>query len=102
MKSTEKKMFLLLGASTVSAITLWSILPLTEPKNIQEVIPMIVWMFCSFATAVGIFISSIVLFLRGVYRLRHRYRESYRVYKYGLPTKFPKFFRFIAWLNTDD
>lgn len=102
MKSIEKRMILLLIVSTVSAVSMWSMSPLEDPKTIKEVLPLILWIWGIGASGVGIFVSTIVLAVRGVIRLRRKYRDHCVAFREGLPVKFPTFFKFMKWLNTDD
>jgi hypothetical protein len=95
-------MLLLLTLSVVSSFLQWQILPIENPKDLWSVIPLILFVWWGLVNLVGVFVSLVILVIQVILRIKSKYREGFRAYKFGLPCKFPTLFRFIKWLNTDD
>lgn len=95
MKAIEKKSLGWLTIGVVSSSLQWWATPITEPKELIDLLPVMahaIWFGFNFVTVIG---SALVLTVIQVLRIKAKYLEY-------APSKFPAFSRLMKWFNTDD
>lgn len=103
MRSHDKKILLVLVVAVISTAIQQYLVPYVAPTKVDQVfvssVCIGVWMVMNF---IAIAWCMLALLFWQIVKLRSRYRDAKKRYSYGNPVKFPAFFRFMKWLNTDD
>ena len=103
MRSIEKKVLLGFIASIVSCAVQWSTPFVAEPTDIPSLVTTIAFVLWFIVNIVGVIWSGVFLIALQVIRLISKY-NSVKKHSLNNPgtVRFPRFFRFMNWLNTDD
>lgn len=103
MKSFEKKVIIVFVMAILSSLVQWWTLPIVGPAEEAGVIVVIFYSIWFVVNLVGVVWCSLALLALMLLRLASRYRSANLNYiNDRRQVRFPAFFRFMKWLNTDD
>ncbi len=102
MRSIEKKLLLGFTASVISCAVQWNTPFIAEPSDILDLVITAVCVIWLMVNTVGVVWSGGFLITLQVIKLISKYNSAKKNYmKNRGSVRFPRFFRFMKWLNTD-